>query len=83
MFIFWNIQDKVSGNSVGWNSGQVMSKSRGENTWTYTFDANSMINDLAWPEAWFLYQFVLQERSVNPTNIRTIVYSDITLSRCP
>jgi hypothetical protein len=83
MFIFWNIQDKASGSAVGWNSGQIMTKRRGENTWTYTFNANTMAQDLAWPEAWFLYQFVLQERTVNPTKIRTGVYSDITFSRCP
>lgn len=83
MFMFWNIQDKVSGASVGWNSGQIMKKRRGENIWTFTFNANSMANDLLWKDTWFIYQFILQERAVNPQKIRSQAYSDITLSRCP
>ncbi len=83
MYIFWNIQDKVSGSSVGWNNGHIMQKRRGENVWTFTFNPDTMINPLPWQETWLLYQFVLQERSVDPQKYRTRVYSDVTLSRCP
>jgi hypothetical protein len=81
--MFWNIQDKVSGSSIGWNNGHIMQKRRGENVWSFTFNPDTMLNPLPWQETWLLYQFVLQERSVDPQKYRTRVYSDVTLSRCP
>jgi hypothetical protein len=83
MFIFYNIQDKATGSSVGWNSGQIMQKVRGQNTWTFTFDANTMTDTLPYKEGWFLYQFILQSRGVNPDKWRSTTYSDITISTCP
>lgn len=83
MYIFYNIQDKATGTSIGWNSGQIMQKVRGQNTWTFAFDANTMTNTLPYKEGWFLYQFILQSRGLNPDKWRTSTYSDITISTCP
>ena len=83
MFIFWNVQDKTTGNSIGWNSGQIMQKVRGENTWTFTFNANTMTGPLPYQEAWFIYQFILQARGGSNEKTRSPAYSDITLTNCP
>lgn len=83
MFMFWNIQDKTTGNSIGWNSGQIMHKVRGENTWTFSFDADTMTDDLPYQQAWYIYQFILQARGGSNETWRSATYSDITIARCP
>ena len=83
MFIFWNIQDKATGSSIGWNSGQIMQKVRGQNTWTFSFDANTMTGTLPYQEGWYIYQFILQARGGSNEKWRSATYSDITISTCP
>ena len=83
MFMFWNIQDKTTGSSIGWNSGQIMHKVRGENTWTFSFDADTMTDDLPYQQAWFIYQFILQAKGGSNETWRSATYSDITIARCP
>ena len=83
MFLFWNIQDKTTGNAIGWNNGQIMNKIRGENTWTFTFNANTMTGALPYKESWFIYQFILQARGGSNEKWRTPSFSDITIATCP
>lgn len=83
MYIFWNVEDKATGQSIGWNSGKIMNKARGENTWTYTLDANTMIGALSFQEGWFHHQFIMQSRAGAQVVARSPTYSDITISKCP
>jgi hypothetical protein len=81
VFVFVRLDDKASDAKTEWDDGRYMS-SIGSGNYTVAVNSESDIPLYAsYPEAWFGYQFVIQQPDGNL--VRSQVYYDITLAKCP
>ncbi|MGB8253582.1 MAG: hypothetical protein WCF08_10235 [Anaerolineaceae bacterium] len=81
VFIFVRLDDKASDAKTEWDDGKYMS-SIGSGNYTVAINSESDIPlYTSYPEAWLGYQFVIQQPDGNL--VRSQVYYDITLAKCP
>jgi hypothetical protein len=80
VFAFVRLDDKASSEMTDWNDGKPMTKTNSGNYVT-TITMSDIPDYSSFDEAWLWYQFVIQKPDGG--YIRSKVYSDITLEKCP
>ena len=81
VFIFVRLEDKVTHNVTEWNDGKA-TNSLGTGNYTVVINSQGDVpNYASYPEAWFGYQFVVQQP--DGSFVRSEVHYDITLAKCP
>lgn len=78
--VFFRSVEKSSSTANPWSGGFAMSPTGG-GMYSFTVPATDVPGYNLFTEAWFQYQFVANDAGGNPI-LRSVVYSDITLSRC-
>ncbi len=76
---FERLKDKAGGDTTAWSDGESMNPLAG-GEFQFTLDGNDIGPSAGFPEAYVLYQFVAQLQ--DGSNLRSPVYSDLTLGRC-
>ncbi len=80
VFLFVRVKDKNSSDMMDWNDGKPM-KSTSGGTYITTITLSDIPKYSSFTDAWIWYQFVVQKP--DGEYIRSRVYSDITLTKCP
>jgi hypothetical protein len=76
---FERLKDKASGRTTEWSDGESMNPQAG-GQYQFTLNGNAIGPSSGFAEATVLYQFVAQ--LMDGSNLRSAVYSDLTLGRC-
>jgi hypothetical protein len=79
MYLFYKLQDTETGQFTESNGGTPMTK-KGSDTWTITLNANQVKDYNKFDSAWFIYQFISQDKDKNLTRSKQI--ADVLLSTC-
>jgi hypothetical protein len=80
VFLFVRVKDKNSSEIMDWNDGKPMKATSG-GTYIATITLSDIPKYSSFADAWIWYQFVVQKP--NGEYVRSRVYSDITLTKCP
>ena len=80
VFLFVRVKDKNSSEMMDWNDGKPMKATSG-GTYITTITLTDIPKYTSFADAWIWYQFVVQKP--DGQYVRSRVYSDITLTKCP